>query len=73
MTMNEPQETPEDRLRSGLYGVYARWETIHRGRWGVTSLSTAMALEAVRALAEAYPDDPYYRKLLVDVQREADE
>lgn len=69
----EAPETPEERMRAGLYGVYARWKTVHDAGWGVTSLSTAMALEALRALSEAYPDDPLYRLNLADLEREHDE
>lgn len=65
-----PHETPEQRMRAGLYAVYSRWETIRSDGWSVTSLSTAMALEAIRALAEAYPDDPLYRRLLAEIEAE---
>lgn len=64
------QQAPDERLRAGLYAVYARWKCIHDDGWGVTSLSTAMALEAMQALAEAYPDDPYYRIALAELERE---
>ena len=63
-------ETPEERMRAGLYGVYARWQTIHGLGGVVDSLATAMALEAMRALSEAYPDDPLYRRNLADLQRD---
>lgn len=67
--MSSP-ETPAQRMRAGLYAVYSRWDTIRRDGWGVTSLSTAMALEAIRALAEAYPDDPLYRQQLAEIEAE---
>lgn len=52
----EDQETAEQRLRGGLFAVYSRWEAIYDDGFGVSSLSTAMALEAMQALADAYPD-----------------
>jgi hypothetical protein len=65
-----PHETPEERMRAGLYAVYARWETVHRDGRSITPLATAMALEAMRWLVDAYPDDPLYRLQLIEIEME---
>lgn len=54
-------------MRAGLYAVYGRWKSIRDDGWITTSLSNAMALEALLALTEAYPDDPHYRSAYNDV------
>ena len=63
-------ETTEQRMRAGLTAVYMRWKMLFDSGWGVTSLSTAMALEAVRSLSEAYPDDSRYLSALAELESE---
>lgn len=68
--MSSDRETPEQRLRGGLFDVYSRWKAIRDDGLGVSSLSTAMALAAMQALAEAYPEDRLYRELLAELEQD---
>lgn len=61
-------DTREDALRSALTSIIARYETGQEvnliGPAALAALNRAMALDALRGLADAYPDDLFYRARL---------
>lgn len=75
MAEQEAERTTEDQLREALYDVYCRYMDAREIAVSPTgsgwSVARRVALTAARALAVAYPSDPYYSTLAAKLDEPA--